>query len=162
MWEDYLLWKQPQVQPTTFRFKFCASYTNVIKGLVWDQISRQLVNTGNGIWDLSLSEASAEKIWQHPSSKDGKNRVLLALYEAFARLQTVEKTRLITNPFVVIGNATKNKTDRYKAVIKTDGGVDLRWWDKEDDVTDPDERDRRAFTKEERDIIINVFYSNPN
>ena len=74
------------------------------------------------------------------------------------RLQSQGKTRLTVNPFAITNFTTAtNKTDKYKAAINTDGSL-LRWWDTEDTETDPDERDRRAFTKEERDIIIEAFY----
>ncbi|MEG4852833.1 tyrosine-type recombinase/integrase [Microcoleus sp. B5-D4] len=158
MWEDYLEWKQPQLQPTTFKFRFQISFTNILKGLVWDDKTKLFVDTHSGIWDLPLCPSLSESLFtgkMHPASK--KN-LLFALTEAFVRLQSQGKTKLNINPFIMPASIIKNKTDKYKSQVSADGTVDLRWWDKSDTETDPEERDRRAFTREERDIIIKAFY----
>jgi len=35
-WEDYLVWKEPQLQPTTFKAAFLGTYTNPLNGREWD------------------------------------------------------------------------------------------------------------------------------
>ncbi|MCC3464439.1 MAG: hypothetical protein JGK26_32655, partial [Microcoleus sp. PH2017_27_LUM_O_A] len=37
MWEEYLEWKRPQLQPTTFEFLFEKNYTNIIRGLTYNR-----------------------------------------------------------------------------------------------------------------------------
>ncbi|MCC3410121.1 MAG: hypothetical protein JGK17_32235 [Microcoleus sp. PH2017_10_PVI_O_A] len=56
----------------------------------------------------------------------------------------------------------ENKTDKYKPQANVDGTIDLRWWDKADSEADLEEKDRRHFTKEERDIIVKAFYGHKN
>jgi len=156
MWEEYLLWKQPQLQPTTFQMAYSGTFTNVLKGLLWDKKSATFVDTGNSVMTLVLRPEIGKIVFECAPTKN-KHKLLSALFEAFTRLQSQGKTKLTANPFVIIGGAVKNKTDKYKSTVNSDGDV-KEWWQTEDAETDSDEHDRRAFTKDERDIIIKAFY----
>ncbi|MEG4275727.1 MULTISPECIES: tyrosine-type recombinase/integrase [unclassified Microcoleus] len=157
MWEDYLVWKRPQVQPTTFEI-WRKTFTNALNGLVWDKKTGTFTRTQTGTWEIALSLVSEASVANLPLGAKNKSLLIGALKEAFTRLQSQGKTRLTVNPFVIIGSALENKTDKYKSVTNAEGDT-LQWWQiKSDTETDPDERDRRAFTKEERDIIIKAFY----
>ncbi|MEG4812779.1 tyrosine-type recombinase/integrase [Microcoleus sp. F8-D3] len=156
MWEDYLLWKQPQVEPTTYRVSFSGVYTNALKGLVWSKKTQTATDSQNGIWNMPLSSSVTDLLKSHPICTATKQKLFSALSEAFLRLQSLGKTKLTINPFI-LDNKTENKTDKYQPIVSSDGTIRL-WYELEDTETNPDERDRRAFTKEERDIIIKAFY----
>ncbi|WP_445248253.1 tyrosine-type recombinase/integrase [Microcoleus sp. OTE_8_concoct_300] len=158
MWEDYLEWKQPQLQPTTFELLYQITYTNPLKGKVYDRKNHVYLTSDNPLWDERLSGKMGDYLSRFTCCAATKHSVISALSEAFLRLQSQGRTNLTSNPFAGFNStAVVNKTDKYKAAINADGSL-LRWWDTEDTETDPDERDRRAFTKEERDIIIKAFY----
>lgn len=157
MWEDYLIWKQPELEPTTFKVLYCGTYTNVLKGLVWDRKTAKFTDTKNGVWDMSLHNTACECIMTQPLHYRSKTNVLAALKEAFTRLQSLGKTKLTVNPFVIVGGVTENKTDKYKSTVNADGTI-RPWYEVQDIETNPKEKDRRAFTKEERDIIVKAFY----
>jgi len=157
MWEDYLIWKQPQLQPTTFNERYLSTFTNIVKGLTWDRVNHVFVENGCSVYKLFLGENVANKILSQDVFAANKSSTLSALSEAFTRLQSLGKTKVKINPFIAIGGVVENKTDMYKQTITAAGEV-LRWWDTEDTETNPDEKDRRAFTKDERDIIIKAFY----
>lgn len=158
MWEAYLEWKEPQLQPTTFNLLYRISYTNPIKGKVYDKKSGVYLTLDNPLWNERLSERLGDSLSRFTCCAATKRSIISALSEAFSRLQSLGKTKLTVNPFVGINsNIVVNKTDKYKTVANADGEL-LRWWDSEDTEIDPDEADRRAFTKEERDIIIKAFY----
>lgn len=153
MWEDYLAWKRPQLEETTYQFHYVSAFTNVMKGLEWDKTKREFVAKKGSIWDMSLASSSC-----FVSSIQGSprliSRVTAALSEAFLRLQSLGKTRLTTNPF--LGIKVKNKADKYKANLTNNGEI-REWWDTNDTESDSEESDRRAFSKNERDIIIQGF-----
>ena len=160
MWEDYLEWKRPQLQPTTFLKQHAGIFTNTIKGLVWDSIERKLLDTGKGIADKVLSDVNADMVTSLNITDNYSKRTLAALSEAFTRLQSQGKTQLTKNPFI-LENKVENKTDIYQPIINADG-TEREWWDIPDNESDAEERDRRAFTKEERDTIIDAFYTHKN
>jgi hypothetical protein len=53
MWEDYLVWKEPQLQPTTFKAAFLGTYTNPLNGMEWDVKTK----TFNRVIDPPLAKA---------------------------------------------------------------------------------------------------------
>jgi len=158
MWEDYLLWKQPQLEETTFKLNYQVVFTNAVKGLIWNNQQHSHTIAASGcMWDMSLSQVDVNRLMKAPLSLRTQRKTLAALSEAFTRLQSQGKTKLTANPFVIVGGVTENKTDKYKSTVDVDG-IEREWWDVPDNETDDDERDRRAFTKDERDIIIKAFY----
>ncbi|MCC3532533.1 MAG: hypothetical protein JGK21_31755, partial [Microcoleus sp. PH2017_22_RUC_O_B] len=162
MWEEYLEWKRPQLQPTTFEFLFEKNYTNIIRGLTYNRKQAEFEVFGVAMWGLSLSDFNISTLLQFPCAISSKKRVCASLFEAFARLQSLGKTKLTVNPFVMTTGTVENKTDKYKPQANVDGTIDLRWWDKADSEADLEEKDRRHFTKEERDIIVKAFYGHKN
>jgi integrase len=157
MWEDYLEWKQPQLQPTTFELLYKRSFSNPIKGKIYNRKNGTYLTVDNPLSNESLDGEIRERLSELVCCTATKRSLISALSEAFTRLQSLGKTKLTANPFVVVGGIVKSKTDKYKSTVSDTGEI-LRWWDTEDNETDPDENDRRAFTKEERDIIIKAFY----
>ncbi|MEG4581803.1 site-specific integrase [Microcoleus sp. MON1_C5] len=159
MWEDYLEWKQSQLEPSTFQTKFERVYTNALKGLVWNKKNRKYIDTENDIWTAAISNNIAEKILLIPLCDTNKHSLLLALNEAFIRATQLNKYNLPSvNPFFELWKKAKPDTrDKYKSKI-TDDGLVIEWWQVQDANDDDLEKDRRAFTKEERDIIITAFY----
>ncbi|MEG4964882.1 MULTISPECIES: tyrosine-type recombinase/integrase [unclassified Microcoleus] len=128
------------------------------KGKVYDKKNHVDLMLDNPLWDERLDGKISDCLSRFTCCAATKRSIISALSEAFLRLQSQEKTKLRVNPFAGIDSVTApNKTDKYKPVVNPDGSL-LRWWDSEDTEIDPDERDRRAFTKEERDIIIKAFY----
>lgn len=157
MWEDYLLWKRKQLEETTYQLNFASTYTNVIKGLVWNRNQAKFTQSVDNIWNVRLNPTASETLLLHPICNRTKVLVLASLSEAFTRLQSQGKTKLTANPFVIPGGITENKTDKYKSTVNADGEIQ-EWWQVTDTKDSLEERDRRAFTKDERDIIIKAFY----
>jgi integrase len=157
MWEDYLVWKQPQVQPTTFKLKF-PGRTNILKGLHWNATTKVFEETDNSVWELPLSSNHISALLSKISVAESSRKYLLAnLLEAFARLQSLGLTKLTVNPFVMVDSPTANKTDKYKSTVNADGEIQ-EWWQVADSEISLEEKDCRSFSKEERDIIIKAFY----
>jgi len=161
MWEDYLVWKRPKLEATTYLSRFERTYSNLVKGLVWSKRTRTFTDFGNGLFDTHLSEVDADK-WFNSSAgvAENKYKTLAALSEAFTRLQSQGKTKLTKNPFV-LENKVANKTDKYKSTVDVDG-IEREWWDVPDNESDAEERDRRSFSKADRDTIIDAFYNHKN
>lgn len=161
MWEEYLLWKKTTIEETTYQKSFGGSFTNLIKGLVWSKKTRTFTDSGNGLFNTHLSSADVDKWFDESvASQRNKQDTLAALSEAFTRLQSQEKTKLTKNPFALI-NKVENKTDKYKSTVDVDG-TEREWWDVPDSESDSDERDRRCFSKADRDTIIDAFYNHKN
>jgi len=161
MWEEYLLWKQPQLQPTTFELTYENVLSNLIKGLVWNNKTQSFTDTGNGLFNTHLSSVDVNK-WFESTARPPliKRQTLTALSEAFTRLQSQGKTKLTKNPFVLESKA-ENKTDKYKSTVNVDG-TEREWWDVPDNESDAEERDRRSFSKADMVTIIDAFYNHKN
>jgi integrase len=157
MWEDYLVWKESRLQPTVFKLVFCSTFTNILKGLAWNKKTLTLDFVHTNVWSENLSSSLASVILAHPVSARSRFKLLAALSEAFIRLQSLGKTRITANPFVIVDGTVENKTDKYKPTVNVDGEIQ-EWWESEASDDDPEERDRRGFTESERDTIIKAFY----
>jgi len=155
MWEEYLVWKQPQLQSTTYEKKFLRTYTNLIKGLVWENSKQEFFQTDKGITELPLSEVDANQLYKIDVAKRQIENCLSTLSEAFTRLQSQGKTKLTKNPFVL--NKIENKTDMYQPIVNADG-TEREWWDTPDTEKDESEKDRRCFNKSEMLTIIKAFH----
>src|SRR6476620_10475542 len=79
MWEDYLEWKRPQLQPTTFEIQYRKTYSNVIKGLVWDRKKCEFSDNGFGIYHQPLTENVANDMIANSDFPKIKNRTIAAL-----------------------------------------------------------------------------------
>ncbi len=158
MWEAYLEWKEGQLQPTTFKLKM-PGRTNILKGLHWNSANKTFEQTGNGVWKLPLSSNRIAKLLSEVSIAETSRKYLLAnLSEAFTRLQRIGGTKLTVNPFTMIDEITANKVDKYKSTVNAKGELQ-EWWQVSDSEINLEEKDYRAFSREERDIIIEAFYT---
>jgi hypothetical protein len=156
MWEDYLEWKRPQLQPTTFELLYKRSFTNPIKGKNYNRKNGTYLTVDNPLSNESLDGEIRERLSELVCCTATKRSLISALSEAFTRLQSLGKTKLTANPFVVVGGIVKSKTDKYKSTVSNTGEI-LRWWDTEDNETDPEENDRRALLKKNETSLSRHF-----
>ncbi|MDF0553395.1 tyrosine-type recombinase/integrase [Kamptonema sp. UHCC 0994] len=159
LWEDYLLWKEGQVQPTTFKRHFLAAFANAIKGLKWDNKTRKFTDTGLGIYSLPMdatigekAQASLSKIMAVNSAK----KALSALREAYDRAVNLGKIPPTKNPFEMIKSEVNN--NQMYAPRQDEDGIWRDWWYFEDVANDEELKDVRAFTLTERNTITKTFY----
>lgn len=132
MWEDYLVSKESQWQPTTFKSPFITTYTYALKGMKWNRETRKFDNSETGIGNLPLSANSGEKALGIELGNEKKIKLLQALSEAFNPVQSLGKVQLTLNPFFEshkkVGDNTKNK---YKQTVSADGEI-LEGWQVQD------------------------------
>lgn len=88
MWEDYLVWKEPQLQPTTFKAAFLGTYTNALNGMEWDVKTQTFNRVNENIGELPLSATIGDKILRVKLCSEGKTKLWRALNEAFIRAQS--------------------------------------------------------------------------
>ncbi|MGB7712461.1 MAG: site-specific integrase [Microcoleus sp.] len=158
MWEDYLVWKETQIEASTFKAKFSGTYSNVLKGLKWCNKTKKFSDTGNGIWDELLSAEIGERISLIELHLKTKSNLIGVLNEAFTRAQSQGKVGLVKNPFSNLKLDKPDTRDKYKSVVMSDGTV-WKWWEVRNAKNqDALEDDKRAFTAQERDVIIRAFY----
>jgi integrase len=162
MWEDYLTWKQSQIEASTFKIYYLGTYLNALKGLKWDNKTKKFSDTGNGVWDKPLSAKIGENLLLIELSPNNKSGLFSALNEAFLHTQGQGKVKLAVNPFSNLKQDKPDTRDKYKSVVMSDGEV-WKWWQVRDAKSeDALESDKRAFTAQERDIIIKAFYESEN
>jgi hypothetical protein len=88
MWEDYLVWKEPQLQPTRFKAAFLGTYTNALNGMEWDVKTQTFNRVNENIGELPLSATIGDKILRVKLCSEGKTKLWRALNEAFIRAQS--------------------------------------------------------------------------
>ncbi|MDB9515301.1 tyrosine-type recombinase/integrase [Kamptonema animale CS-326] len=159
MWEDYLLWKEGQVECTTFKSKYQKTYSNAIKGLKWDNKAQKFIDTGLGIYGLPLDSAIGEKatvsISKTINQTQGKD-TLAALKEAYDRAVNLGKIPPTKNPFEMVKGEVNN--NQMYAPRQDEEGVWREWWEFEEQVDDEYLKDKRHYSLAERDTIIKAFY----
>ena len=158
MWEAYLEWKKTTIEETTFKDSYQSTLSNAINGKKWVNRTRSFEQS-----DLTLSQArltnSSEISARQAEIKIGKKRLLIsALNEAF---NFVKSKGLIIhstteNPFDSGKFTAPAITTQQKYADKIVNGETVKWHEVVDEKALED--DRRAFTKDERDIIIKAFY----
>jgi integrase len=160
MWEAYLEWKKTVVEETTFKVRF-GTFTNVIKGRVWLSRTHTHSQCECPLYDVRLNEkklvlAALELIIVH-----NKPHLVSTLEQAFEFCKT--KGMLVNstteNPFVLDKFSVPTVTTQQKYASKIVNGEEKEWHEVQDEKEL--ENDRRAFTREERDIIIKAFYDAP-
>ncbi|MGE5655950.1 MAG: tyrosine-type recombinase/integrase [Actinomycetota bacterium] len=156
LWEEYLAWKEGQLEPTTFQITFQGTFTNALKGLKWDNKAREYSDTGKGIWNLPLTADIVEKALALELGKDSKPRLFLALNEAYNWALKLGRVTNTKNPFFELHKRVNKDTQQKDQLQQEADPVWCEWWEFEED--EESEGDYRAFTKEERDIIIKAFY----
>ncbi len=158
MWEDYLTWKETQIEATTFKSQYLGTFSNVLKGLKWNRKTHKFSDTGNSVWDKPLSAKIGEFLSLIELHSVKKSGLIAALNEAFTRAQGQGKIKLTINPFSNLKLDKPDTRDKYKSVVMGDGTV-WKWWEVRNAKSENAlEADKRAFTAQERDIIIKAFY----
>ena len=160
MWEAYLEWKKSRVEKTTFMKHYARHYTNALKGKVWNNTTKKYdLISGLSVIDCTLdSPLLAEAIGNIKMYSIAKKNLLGSLSEAFVLAQSQGKTTLV-DPFKsMVCDTVVDTRDKYKSTVD-DNGESIKWWQLLDvKPLSGAESDKRAFTKDERDIIIKAFY----
>ena len=159
MWEAYLEWKKTVVEETTFKATYERKFSNIVYGRLWDNQARIYGKIDDSpLSEISLSDkqlnSKLDKIKSHAKSLFLKE--LKRAFE-FAKAKNLLRHELTADPFVNLDEyAIPAQTTQEKYASKTINGEIKEWYEIQDEKTL--EENRRAFTKEERDIIIKAFY----
>ncbi|MEG4228105.1 tyrosine-type recombinase/integrase [Microcoleus sp. N9_B2] len=157
MWEAYLEWKKTVVEETTFKKAF-GCFTNAIHGKVWSKKTKTYVQQVSPLSRLPLSNEKELELCLSNISLSAKSYFFTELNQAFEFCKT--KGMLVNptteNPFVTDKFSVPAVTTQQKYAPKIVNGEEKEWYEALDEKDL--ENDRRAFTKEERDIIIKAFY----
>jgi integrase len=156
MWEAYLEWKKTKVEETTFKSVFQWLFSNVLAG------GTKSNPTGVNILKMTLDSPNLlhEFTQAKATTKRGDyfaKEVSLAF--EYARSRGLLRNTDTENPFVFDKFITPALTTQQKYASKSVNGEEKQWHEVQDEKKL--EEDRRAFTKEERDIIIKAFYNAP-
>lgn len=158
MWEAYLEWKKTVVEETTFKRTYGSLYTNTLSGLIWNRKKCHHVQSEYKLTDVRLDSNQAIENFFTSVSIASKNAFVVALNEAFNFCKS--KSMLVNpttqNPFVLDRYSAPTVTTQQKYANKVVNGEEVQWHEGTDEKVLED--DRRAFTKEERNIIIKAFY----
>ena len=156
MWEAYLEWKKTVIEETTFKGVF-GTFTNSINGQKWNKNNRQYLQSED---ILSVTELVNKKKIQFILDNmvlSVKPYFINELNQAFDFCKTkgLLQKSTIENPFILNKYNVPTVTTQQKYASKIVNGEEKQWHE----VTDEKEleSDRRAFTKVERDIIIQAF-----
>jgi integrase len=157
MWEAYLEWKKTVIEETSFKSVF-TKFTNIVNGKIWNDKTRRHWQS-----DLSLSMLKCDHKVEIMSllssvSVSQKSYFLSELNQAFEFCKAKGMLVNLTteNPFVLYKFSTPTVTTQQKYATKIVNGEEKEWHEVLDEKDL--ENDRRAFTKEERDIIVKAFY----
>ncbi|MEG4517167.1 MULTISPECIES: tyrosine-type recombinase/integrase [unclassified Microcoleus] len=158
MWEAYLEWKKTVIEETTFKATYERKFSNLVYGQVWDNQARVYKKANNcSLSKISLNDSQLnEKLAEIKSH--AKSLFLKELKRAFEFSKTKKLLRHETaDPFVDIEKyAVPALTTQDKYAPKIINGEEKQWHEVLDEKSL--EENRRAFTREERDIIIKAFY----
>ncbi|MGB8687330.1 MAG: tyrosine-type recombinase/integrase [Microcoleus sp.] len=157
MWEDYLVWKRTVVEETTFKETF-TTLSNVVNGKTWNKQTRQHQQSEEVLAKLRLDEKGRIGIVLSKVTIFHKAYFIRELSQAYdyARQTGMIKSPTTENPFAVDKFSTPIVTTQEKYAPKVVNGEEVQWHEVEDEKAL--ESDRRAFSREERDIIIEAFY----
>ena len=157
IWEAYLEWKKTVVEETTIRVAFRV-FTNAIKGKKWNASTHEYIQSDSSLSALKCDNKIEIAYLLSLVSISRKSYFLSELVQAFEFCKT--KGMLVNptteNPFVLDKFSTPTVTTQQKYASKIINGEEKEWHEVLDEKALED--DRRAFTKEERDIIIKAFY----
>ena len=161
MWEAYLEWKKTVVEETTFKQTFECMFSNAIKGLIWNRKTRKYLESELNLSNLPLDQKKdiLDSLSRLQTCK--KKYLVSELHHAFEFCKQRENLTKGTteNPFVLDKFSTPEVTTQQKYASKIVNGEEKEWHEVLDEKEL--ENDRRAFTKEERDIIVKAFYDAP-
>ncbi|MEG4842836.1 tyrosine-type recombinase/integrase [Microcoleus sp. B9-D4] len=157
MWEAYLEWKKTVVEETTFKEAF-TTLSNALYGKVWNRKTNDYSQSDSNLSIVHLDNKTKiaiaigdVKIYRKPYFVAELNRAF-----DFCKSKGMLVNPTTENPFVLDKFSTPAVTTQQKYASKIVNGEEKEWHE----VLDEEELelDRRAFTKEERDIIIKAFY----
>ena len=157
MWEEYLLWKKTVVEETTFLNAY-GTFTRAVDGKVFNKSNQQTTQSSILLSDLYLDDKIKVDKALAVISISTKTRFLIALNEAFnfAKSKGLIVHSTTENPFDSSKFTAPAITTQQKYADKVVNGETVEWHEVVDEKAL--ELDRRAFTKDERDIIIKAFY----
>ncbi|MGL5927102.1 tyrosine-type recombinase/integrase, partial [Chroococcidiopsis sp.] len=157
MWEAYLEWKKTTIEETTFKQWF-RLFSNTVSGRVYDQKTRKFSQATMCLSDTRLDDKKKITVCLSEIAISAKSYFLRELNQAFDFCKT--KGMLVNpttdNPFVLDKFSVPVVTTQQKYASKIVNGEEKEWHEVQDEKEL--ENDRRAFTKQERDIIISAFY----
>lgn len=158
MWEAYLEWKKTVIEETTFKVRFAGVFSYALKGLVWDKLTRKHSRVNVDVTMLRCDEKIAIKAGIDSMAISLKSHFISELYNAFefGKSKGLVVNSSTGNPFDTGKFNTPVQTTQQKYAPKMLDSKQVEWHEIEDEKSL--EEDRRAFTKDERDIIIKAFY----
>jgi integrase len=158
MWENYLVWKKTVVEETTFVSIFEKTFSNAIAGKIWDKKTHKQIQASDNLAVLGLDDSASIRSVIALISISKKDYLVEELNQAFEFCKA--RDLLVgtggTNPFLMNKFASPVMTTQDKYASKFVNGEELKWHEILDEKILED--DRRAFTKEERGVIIKAFY----
>jgi len=162
MWEEYLLWKKTTIEETTYRAAYAVKYTNIVLGKIYSKAGKQLTLSDYPLATVRLDDKQGIKTALDAITSKAKSLFLRTLNEAFEYAKTKGLVVGLTtvNPFVLDKFSTPVVTTQEKYADKVVNGETVAWHETEDETAL--ENDKRAFTIDERDIIIKAFYKSDN
>ena len=157
MWEEYLLWKKTTIEETTFSNAY-NGYTNAVKGKVFKKSRFDFTQSVHPLSSINLDNKTEVIKALALITISGKSLLLAQLSKAFeyAQAKGLLVNPTTVNPFVLDKFSVPAVTTQQKYADKVVNGETVAWHETEDENTL--ENDRRAFTRDERDIIIKAFY----
>src|SRR6476620_4158869 len=160
MWEAYLEWKKTVIEESTF-LRTYKTFTYALKGMQWESKLSKLFDNNSSVYEIPLdSQDLIERVAQIKLNPKSKKGFLSAMNEAFLHSQSLGYTKLTINPFHGLWDKTKpSVNEQYQPTVNSDGEL-LEWWQVVDsEHEDSLETDRRSFTTDERNTIIQAFYA---
>lgn len=157
MWEAYLEWKRTVIEETSFKSVF-TKFTNLINGKIWDFKTHKHCQSELFLAILRCDQKIEIENILSSISISQKPYFLSELSQAFdfAKTKGILVNSTTGNPFVLAKFSVPDVTTQQKYAPKLVNGVEKEWHEVLDEKEL--ENDRRAFTKEERDIIVKAFY----
>ncbi|MEG4320519.1 MULTISPECIES: tyrosine-type recombinase/integrase [unclassified Microcoleus] len=157
MWEAYLLWKKTTIEETTFDTTY-KKYGNIIYGKIFQNKGSQLTLSDNPLATVHLNDKQGIETALDSITSKLKTLSLRALNQAFEYAQSkgLIVNSATNNPFATNKFSVPVVTTQQKYADKVVNGEIVEWHEVEDEKAL--ENDKRAFTKDERDIIIKAFY----
>jgi integrase len=161
MWEDYLQWKKTTIEETTFYNNY-RRYSNIVYGKIFHNQGKNLTLSDYPLATVCLDDKQGINQALDLVTSKAKSLFLRVINECFeyAKSKGLLINPTTVNPFVLDKFSVPVVTTQQKYADRVVNGVTVEWHETEDE--NDLENDRRAFTKNERDIIIKAFYESDN
>jgi integrase len=157
MWEAYLEWKKTVVEETTFKETF-TTLSNALYGKVWNRKTNKYFQSDLNLSIIQLDNKTEIATTVADIKIFHKSYFMSELNRAFefCKAKSMMVNSTTDNPFVLGKFSAPAVTTQQKYATKIVNGEEKEWHEVLDEKDL--ENDRRAFTKEERDIIVKTFY----